>query len=60
MIRVFVSSVSLGLETARQQVTADLHRAGYDVTATQRLGSHLQPQLTSACDKFVVQTSSCP
>jgi hypothetical protein len=45
MIRVFVSSVSLGLETVRQQVIADLHRAGYNVTAMERFGSQPQPPI---------------
>ncbi len=43
MIRVFVSSVSLGLEPTRKQIIADLQTAGYDVGAMERFGA--QPQI---------------
>src|SRR5437667_5647148 len=43
MIRVFVSSVSLGLEATRQQIASDLQTAGYDVGAMERFGA--QPQV---------------
>ena len=39
MVRVFVSSVSAGLEDTRRQIVADLHTAGYDVAAMERFGA---------------------
>lgn len=45
MTRVFVSSVSAGLETARQQIIAELQTAGYDVGAMERFGSQPQPPI---------------
>lgn len=39
MVRVFVSSVSVGLEVTRRQLIADLHKAGYDVGAMERFGA---------------------
>ena len=38
MLRVFVSSVSLGLESTRRQIIEDLSKAGYDVGAMERFG----------------------
>ena len=46
MIRVFVSSVSRGLEAAREQIISDLQTAGYDVDAMERFGA--QPQVSDA------------
>ncbi len=43
MIRVFVSSVSLGLEPTRKQIIADLQTAGYNVDGMERFGA--QPQI---------------
>ena len=42
MIRVFVSSVSVGLEAIRAQIIVDLHTANFDVGAMERFGA--QPQ----------------
>ena len=38
-IRVFVSSVSGGLEDTRNQIIRDLNKAGYDVSAMERFGA---------------------
>ena len=38
-IRVFVSSVSGGLEGTRNQIIQDLNKAGYDVSAMERFGA---------------------
>ena len=38
-IRVFVSSVSGGLEGTRNQIVQDLHKAAYDVSAMERFGA---------------------
>src|SRR5688500_7353286 len=38
-IRVFVSSVSGGLEGTRNQIIQDLNKAGYDVGAMERFGA---------------------
>ena len=43
MIRVFVSSVSLGLEATRKEIISDLQTAGYDIGAMERFGA--QPQV---------------
>ena len=43
MIRVFVSSVSLGLEATRKQIISDLQTAGYDIGAMERLGALPEP-----------------
>ena len=42
MIRVFVSSVSVGLEAIRAQVVVDLQTANFDIGAMERFGA--QPQ----------------
>jgi hypothetical protein len=71
MIRVFVSSVSLGLEASRKQIISDLQTAGYDVGAMERFGAqpryllmsgHLDLQrsreLTRGCSLEVDQVDS--
>ncbi len=45
MTRVFVSSVSRGLETTRQQLVADLQRANYDIGAMERFGAQPEPPI---------------
>ena len=42
MIRVFVSSVSVGFEAIRAQVVVDLQTANFDIDAMERFGA--QPQ----------------
>ena len=45
MIRVFVSSVSKGLESTRSQVVSDLQKAGYAVNAMEQFGAQAQPPI---------------
>jgi len=45
MIRVFVSSVSRGLEPVRTQIISDLQTAGYDIGAMERFGAQPQPPI---------------
>jgi hypothetical protein len=45
MIRVFVSSVSRGLEPIRRQIISDLQTAGYDIGAMERFGAQPQPPI---------------
>ena len=41
MIRVFVSSVAKGLENTREQINADLRKAGYEVSAMEDFGAQV-------------------
>jgi len=45
VIRVFVSSVSKGLESTRSQVVSDLQKAGYAVNAMEQFGAQAQPPI---------------
>lgn len=45
MTRVFVSSVSVGLESVRQQIAADLAKAGFEPRGMEQFGAQDQPPI---------------
>lgn len=47
--RLFVSSVSGGLERPRSQIIGDLNKAGYDVSAMEWFGAQPNAPLVVVC-----------